>query len=181
MTIGAPPLDQSSRAPPALCINNSQTSLGLPYGPMSKALRLTPHAAPQIDFSCPVCDGSQANYIFSARNFRVFRCTGCALTFSESGARQFSRESAPSVGVIERVEKDHTTLIEAIEKLSIAETVLVLSDADDEIVRLLGRRGIAFTRVFDAKGFEKIRRNEKFTSAIVSDAIMRRSQIRARH
>lgn len=80
---------------------------------------------------------------------------------------------------LERTEKDHLDLIAALEEHAITSPVLVLSDADDEIIRLLGRRGIGFTRVFDAKGFGKISEGRKFSAAIVSDTIMRVSNPRA--
>jgi hypothetical protein len=79
---------------------------------------------------------------------------------------------------LERTEKDHTSLIAALEELAINGPVLVLSDTDDEIIRLLGRRGIAVTCVFNAEGFKKISAGRKFAAAIVSDAIMRVSNPR---
>jgi len=149
---------------------------------MSKTLRFKQHAATQIDFSCPLCENTRANYIFRARNIRVLRCTGCALTFST----RLSEQSPPDTPKnsrkrprLERTEKDHTSLIAALEELAITGPVLVLSDADDQIIRLLGRRSIAVTCVFNAEGFEKIPAGRKFAAAIVSDAIMRASSPRA--
>jgi Glycosyl transferase family 2 len=156
---------------------------------MNRALRLTPHTATQIDFSCPLCDSTRTTYIFHARDFRVLRCAGCTLTFSDrllqklpysaSSDQPIAAENALALGVTERTEEDHTSLIAALEEFGTTSPVLVLSDADDEIVRLLGRRGIAFTRVFDAKGIGKISAGRKFTAGIVSDAIMRASNPRA--
>ena len=139
---------------------------------MSKALRLTPHAAPQISFSCPVCEGTQPHYIFSTRAFRAYRCSGCALTFSQRAARSIGDEE-PTGASSPRVEKDHATLIETLGRLSIVEPVLVLSDTDDEIIRLLARLGISSTRVFDADSFEGLPAGRTFNLAIISDVIMR--------
>jgi len=156
---------------------------------MNKELRLTPHEATQIDFSCPLCDSTRASYIFHTRNFRVFRCSGCTLTFSDrlfqksphsaSIDQRIAAENVLALGVTERTENDHASLIAILKEIGTNSRVLVLSDADDEIVRLLGRQGIAFTRVFDAKEFGKLPAGRKFTAGIVSDAIMRASNPRA--
>jgi hypothetical protein len=143
---------------------------------MSKTFRLSSHTAAQIDFSCPICGTTSASYMFKARNFRVLRCTGCTLTFSnrlfEQSSHATTENLADRAGP-ERTEKDHASLIAALEQFSITGPVIVLSDTDDEIIRLLGRRAVACTRVFDAEGFGKITAGRKFGAAIVSDAIMR--------
>ena len=50
---------------------------------MSKPLRLVPQAAQPIEFCCPLCGSVHAAYIFGTSQFRIFRCGGCALTFSK--------------------------------------------------------------------------------------------------
>jgi GT2 family glycosyltransferase len=143
---------------------------------MRKTLRFTQHAAMENDFSCPLCENTRTNYIFHNRNLRVLRCTGCALTFSNHLFEKKSSDTPKSSrkrARLERTEKDHTSLIAALEELAISGPVLMLSDTDDEIIRLLGRRGITVTSVFNAEGFKKISAGRKFAAAIVSDAIMR--------
>lgn len=156
---------------------------------MNNALRLASNRGPHTDFSCPLCKGEHANYIFHAREFRIFRCNGCALTFSDrllqdrpygtSGNQPATLANPLARGETDRKEKDHLGVVEALEEFNITSPVLVLSDDDDELARLLGRRGIAFTRVFDTKGFETIAAGRQFTAAIVSDAIMRAPDPRA--
>ncbi len=149
---------------------------------MSKPLRLMPQAAHKFKFDCLLCESDRAIFIFAARTFRIFRCAGCALTFSDKLIRKSAHDTpndsttpkySLALGTTNRVEKDHASLIAALEEISIAGPVLVLSDTDDEIVRLLGRRGIAVTHVFETEGFGKISAERKFSAAIVSDAIMR--------
>lgn len=149
---------------------------------MAVALRSSPHLSSKIDFSCPLCDSAQAAYVFHASEFRVFRCSGCSLTFNDrlfqnglpsASTPPFVRENASPLRRIERSEKDHGGVITALEELGITGPVLVLSDTDDEILRLLGRRGIAFTRVFDTSDFDQIAAKRHFSAGIVSDAIMR--------
>lgn len=119
--------------------------------------------------------------MFHARGERVFRCTGCTLTFSDNvfqkrpggSSNDQPANHTVTLDVVERTEKDHASLIAALDKFGTDSPVLVLSDVDDGIVRLLGRRGIAFTRVFDSKGIGILAAGRKFTAVIVSDAIMR--------
>ena len=51
---------------------------------MSQPIRLVQQAAQPIDFSCPLCASVHAAYIFGTSQFRIFRCGGCALTFSDA-------------------------------------------------------------------------------------------------
>lgn len=141
-----------------------------------------PQTAQKIKFECPLCENDRAIFIFSGRTFRIFRCTGCALTFSDKLTRKSAHDTSndsttPNIslalGTINRVEKDHASLVAALEEISIAGPVLVLSDTEHEIVRLLRRRGISITHVFETKGFDKIPIEQKFNAAIVSDIIMR--------
>src|SRR3954470_15668776 len=75
----------------------------------SRPLRLVQQAAQPIEFSCPLCGSMHAAYIFGTDLFRVFRCGGCALTFSKKAARPANPappEPEPPSGK-SRSERDH--------------------------------------------------------------------------
>src|SRR5438876_7906851 len=109
---------------------------------MSRPLRLVPQAAQPIEFCCPLCGSVHAAYIFGTSQFRIFRCGGCALTFSKKATRNnpsvFSPESqAPKNS---RSERDHAGLLASIDAAAMAGPVLVVAGAQDELVPLLQRR-----------------------------------------
>lgn len=156
---------------------------------MNSVSKLTSQRPRQSDFSCPVCDNTRADYIFHARDFRVLRCTGCTLSFSERISENFSNDDSSSQpsktddsffrDVTQRREKDHASLIAALDERVKAGPVLLLSDADDEIVQILGSRGISFTRVFEPTLFDEQTAGQQFTAVVVSAAIMRVSNPRS--
>jgi hypothetical protein len=129
-----------------------------------------------------LCGGKLFDFVFGYSSVRISRCAGCTLTFNENLVckshepavlRQTVSENIVGARTIGRVEKDHASLIAALAETPITGPVLVLSDTDDEIVHLLGRRGIAVVRVFDVGGFGKLSSGKKFSAIVVSDAIMR--------
>ncbi len=141
---------------------------------MDRTLAFKQPIGAQIDFLCPICDSNTANYSFRTRGLRVMRCAGCGLTFSDHPFKQLppdARKTAPIF--LERSEKDHTSLIAALDGLSIAGPVLVLSDSDDGIVKLLGKRGHLVARASKVEEFNEIASEQRFSAVVVSDAIMR--------
>ena len=103
---------------------------------MSRPLRLVPQAAQPIEFCCPLCGSVHAAYIFGTSQFRIFRCGGCALTFSKKATRNnpsvFSPESqAPKNS---RSERDHAGLLASIDAAAQFES---LSDRHDEECSLM--------------------------------------------
>lgn len=150
---------------------------------MNSLARPTSPRTPPKDFSCPLCDGKRAGYIFHTRDLRVFRCVDCTLTFSDQIFQNFSdgvlsdrpiaTDNAVARSAAPRSEKSHASLIATIDELGTSGPVLLLSDADDEIAGVLERRGVSFTRALDPADFEQIASDRQFAAVIVSDAIMR--------
>src|ERR1043165_4414912 len=115
---------------------------------MSRPLRLVPQAAQPIEFSCPLCATVVAPYIFGRSQFRIFRCGGCALTFSKKASRGFDPSSSTQAqGPKARGERDHAGLLTAIEAAAINGPVLAVTSPQDGLVALLQGRGIAVGRV----------------------------------
>lgn len=153
---------------------------------MNPVFKLTPQGSAQIDYSCPICGNTSASYIFHTRNFRVFRCTGCALTFNDRVSKHEDFDCQPSEadsalagGLAQRSERDHDSLIAALDERVVGGPVLLLSDSDDDIAQLLIKRKIPFTRAFNTALFDEVVAGQKFTAVIVSAAIMRATDPRA--
>src|ERR1041385_4965952 len=103
-------------------------------GSMSKPLRLVQQAAQPIEFSCPLCESAHAAYIFGTGQFRVFRCGGCALTFSKNAVRASEAPTpgpASTVTAINRSERDHAGLLAAIDAAGINGPVLLVARPQD--------------------------------------------------
>src|SRR6476659_5201608 len=112
---------------------------------MSRPLRLVPQAAQPIEFCCPLCNGVHAAYIFGTGQFRVFRCGGCALTFTRKTARGSEPAAfAPTdgIGTTNRGERDHASLLAAINAEDIKGPILIVARREDSLVELLQHRGI---------------------------------------
>src|SRR6266540_1596683 len=104
---------------------------------MSTPLRLVPQAAQPIKFSCPLCKSVHAAYIFGTSQFRIHRCAGCALTFSEKHFRPFSASTVPSfIPRTDRSERHHASLLAALTGTTINGPVLVVADPADGLVPL---------------------------------------------
>jgi hypothetical protein len=140
---------------------------------MSKPIRLVPEAAQSIEFRCPLCASEHAAYVFGTDRFTIYRCAGCALTFSRPKSR--SSDSSELIRQLSRDEKQHGSLIAAIDAAPIAGPVLVLSNHDDGLVSLLKRRGLTIGRVLHSEDLERADndRNESYSAAILSDSFMR--------
>src|SRR6266576_339693 len=101
---------------------------------MSRPLRLVPQAAQPIEFCCPLCGSIHAAYIFGTSHFRIFRCGGCALTFSKKSTR--SAELSPPKswsmsGQSSREEQDYECLLASMDAALIDGPVLVVGDPED--------------------------------------------------
>src|SRR6476620_670915 len=100
----------------------------------SRPLRLVQQAAQPIEFSCPLCRTAHAAYIFGTSQFRVFRCAGCALTFSKKVARA-GDSAAPAQpdanGGLDRSERDHAGLLAAIDAAAIKGPILLVARPQD--------------------------------------------------
>src|SRR2546423_7713541 len=96
---------------------------------MSKPLRLVPQAAQPIEFSCPLCGSVHAAYIFGTSQFRIFRCGGCALTFSKRVTRGLDVSSPAHRQATRgpRNERDHAALLASVEAAAIRGPVLVVT------------------------------------------------------
>jgi len=141
---------------------------------MSKPLRLVPQAAQPIEFCCPLCGSIHAAYIFGTSQFRIFRCGGCALTFSKKATRSYDSSSSPQwPSAKARNERDHAGLLAAIHAAAISGPVLALTGAPDGLVPLLESRGITIGRVAGPEDFGPADWSERYHGAIVSDALMR--------
>jgi len=141
---------------------------------MSRPLRLVPQAAQPIEFCCPLCGSVHAAYIFGTSQFRIFRCGGCALTFSKKAGRGFDPSSSTQAqGPKARGERDHAGLLTAIEAAAINGPVLAVANPQDGLVALLQGRGIAVGRVAGPEDFGPSDWGERYHAAVVSDTLMR--------
>jgi hypothetical protein len=143
---------------------------------MSEPLRLVQQAAQPIEFRCPICDGAHAAYIFGARQFQIFRCEGCALTFSKSltrGIDPSSSTQSPTIRVSRRNERDHASLLASLDAVMIDGPVLVVAGSDDRLIPLLKQRGMTIGRVADHEAFSSAEWDQSYHAAIVSTALMR--------
>src|SRR5437588_5637637 len=148
---------------------------------MSKPLRLVPQAAQPIEFCCPLCGSVHAAYIFGTTQFRIFRCGGCALTFSKK-ATGGVKSSFPPQGQASgnsRSERDHAGLLASVEAAAIGGPVLVVAGLQDGLVPLLEQRGIVIGRVAGREDFGAADWGQCYHAAIVSDALMRVADPRA--
>lgn len=141
----------------------------------SRPLRLVQQAAQPIDFSCPLCRTAHAAYIFGTTQFRVFRCAGCALTFSRKVAH--GGDSAPAQpdasGGLDRRERDHAGLLAAIDAAAIKGAVLLVARPQDSLINLLENRGLTIGAVVGEDNFGAADWGTLCEAAIVSDVLMR--------
>src|SRR5256714_3098443 len=142
---------------------------------MSKPLRLVPQAAQPIEFSCPLCGSVHAAYIFGTSQFRIFRCGGCALTFSKKAIRSNDGAFSPPSPAAKnsRSERDHAGLLASIDAAAMGGPVLVVGGAQDELMPLLEHRGISVGRIVGPADFGPADWGQRYHAAIVSDALMR--------
>ena len=133
-------------------------------------------AAQPIEFCCPLCGSIHAAYIFGTAQFRVFRCGGCALTFSKKAPRG-QEPSTPlawdASRRINRAERHHESLLTSLDDAKIAAPVLVVADAEDGLAPLLQGRGLAVGRVVSHDEFGPSEWGQIYDAAIVSAALMR--------
>jgi hypothetical protein len=149
---------------------------------MSRPLRLVPEAAQSIEFSCPLCGSVHAAYIFGKDQFRIYRCAGCALTFSMKPPRRLAVTASPEGAPfqkIERSERHHIGLLAAIDSAAIGGPVLVVADPNDRIVGLLEQRGMTIGRVAGPEDLGPGDWGASYQAAVVSDALMRVADPRA--
>ena len=143
---------------------------------MSRPLRLVPQAAQPIEFSCPLCGSVHAAYIFGTGQFRVFRCGGCALTFSKKAA---ARERVLRIRpnwmrlAVNRSERDHAGLLGRDRCCSHQGPILLVARPQDSLVELLRQRGLTIGVVVSEEDFGPADWGKVCEAAIVSDALMR--------
>ena len=141
----------------------------------SRPLRLVQQAAQPIEFSCPLCGSMHAAYIFGTDLFRVFRCGGCALTFSKKATRTneppLPAETATVTGV-NRKERDHAGLLAAINAAAIKGPILLVSRPRDSLVELLKQHGLIIGGIVDEDEFGPADWGDVCEAAIVSDVLM---------
>jgi hypothetical protein len=143
---------------------------------MSRPLRLVQQAAQPIEFSCPLCASVHAAYIFGTGQFRIFRCGGCALTFSTKAPRAGEPSAiAPpdATGGVTRSERDHAGLLAAIDTATIKGPVLLVARPQDSLIELLPQRGITIGAIVGEEDFGPGDWGKVCQAAIISDALMR--------
>jgi hypothetical protein len=143
---------------------------------MVKPLRMVPQAAQEIEFSCPLCGSVHGAYVFGTSQFRIYRCAGCALTFSRRPSRAKASSatvSQPPVQAIRRSERQHSNLIAALNSYSFDGLVLVVATPDSDIIPLIERCGIKIGRVVEPGDFGSSDWGSGYKGAIVSDDLMR--------
>jgi len=147
---------------------------------MSRPLRLVPQAAQPIEFACPLCGSVHAAYIFGTSQFRIFRCGGCALTFSKKPTRATDPSSPAQWRAPRgRNERDHAGLLASVDAATIIGPVLVVAGPKDGLIPLLEERGITIGRVAGHEDFGPSDWGERYHAAIVSDALMRAADPRS--
>jgi hypothetical protein len=137
---------------------------------------LVPQAAQPIEFCCPLCSSVHAAYIFGTSQFRIFRCGGCALTFSKKSARSVDPASSVEWDASRRKsrsEQDHASLLQSLDAAPIDGPVLVVGDQEDGLISLLEGRGLKIGRVASQNDFASTDWGQSYHAAIVSDALMR--------
>src|SRR5947209_4174354 len=139
---------------------------------MSRPLRLVPQTAQAFEFSCPLCGSEHAAYGFGTTRFRVFRCAGCALTFSKK-ALQSTSPTEHNLATSSRTAQDHGTLLAALDALGIKGPLLLVAAAEDDLIGLLQRRGLSVGKVVDENGFGIANWGGTYYGAIISSALMR--------
>lgn len=134
-----------------------------------------PQAAQPIEFSCPLCSGVHAAYIFGTSQFRIFRCGGCALTFSNRVARSNDPAAPVPLGVAPRSrnERDHAGLLASIDAAAVKGPILVVAGAQDDLVALLRQRGLTIGKVAGEESFGPADWGDVYQGAIISEALMR--------
>src|SRR5947209_18165378 len=141
---------------------------------MSRPLRLVPQAAQPIEFCCPFCGTLHAAYIFSTSQFRIFRCAGCALTFSKKTSR--SADSSSPAGLTaksRRDEREHAGLLRSLDAAAIRGPALVVASPQDGLAPLLEQRGIMIGRIASHEDFGSAEWGARYHAAVVSNALMR--------
>src|SRR5215212_7403632 len=148
---------------------------------MSRPLRLVPQAAQPIEFCCPLCSSVHAAYIFGTSQFRIFRCGGCALTFSKKANRSNDAAFSPPSPAAKnnRSERDHAGLLASVHAAAMSGPVLVVAGAQDELAPLLEQRGISIGRTVGPADFGSADWGPRYHAAIVSDALMQVADPRA--
>jgi hypothetical protein len=137
---------------------------------------LVQQAAQPIEFCCPLCGSLHAAYIFGTSQFRIFRCGGCALTFSKTPARSRDPEPLAQLEPVPRGgrnERDHASLSASLDAISIDGAVLVVAEPQDGLIPLLEQRGTNIGRVAGREDFGSADWNQSYHAAIVSAALMR--------
>lgn len=143
---------------------------------MSKPLRLVPQSAQPIEFACPLCGNTHAAYIFGTSEFRVFRCGGCALTFSKPHLRTLERPRVIQHDGARRYghgESRRAALLAALDAAAINGPVLVIADGQDGLIQILQRRGVVIGHVAAHDLSDAADWSNSYQAAIVSEAIMR--------
>lgn len=148
---------------------------------MSKPLRLVQQAAQPVEFCCPLCASVHAAYIFGTGEFRIFRCGGCALTFSKPKHRGGEQSALIQQDVARRSsdESRRTALLSALDAAAIKGPVLVVADAQDGLIPLLERRGIVIHHVSGQDFGSVAEWNKTYQAAIISEVLMRAADPRS--
>jgi hypothetical protein len=144
---------------------------------MSRPLRLVQRAAHTAEFDCPLCTGIHAIYIFGSPQFRVYRCAGCALTFSRSSSRVTAVVKGPRLTA--RGEVHHRGLIAAVDAGTFAGPVLVIANPIDDVAELLEQRGVKVGRVVGPEDFGLADWGGPYVGTIITDALMQVGNPRA--
>jgi glycosyl transferase family 2 len=148
---------------------------------MSKPVRLVQQAAHAAEFHCPLCAGTHAFYIFGNVQFRIYRCAGCALTFSQ----RLSRVTADAYGatasrkLAARGEAHHRALISAVEAAAFTGPVLVIANPADDVVQFIERRGVRVGRVVGPEDCGTPDWGGPYAGTIITDALMQVADPRA--
>ena len=139
----------------------------------SRPVRLIPQTAQPIEFACPLCGTIHAAYFFSSTRFKVYRCGGCGLTFTNRVAPGSPADDNAAANKPKRSEEQHKALLSQLPDNIRTGPVLLLADPDDSIVSLLQGINIDVRLVGNDDDLGSIPSTARFNAAVISDAIMR--------
>jgi hypothetical protein len=139
----------------------------------SRPVRLIPQTAQPIEFACPLCGTVHAAYFFSSARFKVYRCGGCGLTFTNRLVPGAPADNHAAANKPKRTEEQHKALIAQLPDTIRTGPVLLLADPDDSIVPLLRQMNVDVRLVGNGEDLRAIPPISRFNAVVISDAIMR--------
>ncbi len=140
---------------------------------LSRPLRLIPQTAQAITsgFCCPLCGSQHAAYVFGTSEFKINRCAGCALTFSEP-RRAVDLEQISGI-LPERPDQNHFGLVRALLAEHLDGHVLLFADPAHGLESALTNQGVDVIEIETEEHLAASLLDRRCSAAIVSSDLMR--------